>query len=297
MRGFAVSCSGSGEGACGTRSGVPERRRMNRESSVPGSGRPEQGGVPFDAGTPSIARVYDYWLDGKDNFAADREVAEQVRSVVPQVGRQVRDHRDFLVRAVTYVATQGITQFLDLGAGMPVSPSVHDTARAGNPGARVAYVDFDPVVISHASALLAGEGVAAVLADLRDPGTVLGSGTVRDLIDPGQPACVILNAVLHFLPARTAQDVTAEYIRGLAPGSYVIISTGRADDDDVWREFSGAYKAGQFYNHSREEVAGFFDGLELVSPGLTDASVWRAGWTVPGGRTDSVYVLAGVGRK
>jgi hypothetical protein len=251
----------------------------------------------FDTSRPNIARVYNYWLGGKDHYEADRVQAEQLLRIYPGIADAVRSNRQFVGRAVTWAAQEGIGQFIDLGAGLPAAPSVHETARAVLPGAHVAYVDNDPVVIAHASALLAtDDSVAAIPGDLRDPGAVLASEDLTAVIDLRRPACVILALVLHFSDAATAREITAGYISALAPGSCVVLSVG--GNDDPGGRAAATYTAGTLHTHSREEVAGFLDGLDLVEPGLSDARAWRPGW----GETlkpnpQAGYVLAAVGRK
>ena len=198
----------------------------------------------LDPKRPNIARVYNYWLGGSDNYAADREQAEQASfQIYPGIADAVRANRQFVGRAVTWAAREGIGQFIDLGAGLPASPSVHETARAVLPGAHVAYVDNDPVVISHARALLAtDDGVAAVPGDLRDPAAVLASEGLTEVIDIRRPACVILALVLHFSDAVTAREITAGYISALAPGSCVVLSVGGSDDPGG--RAAAAYTAG-----------------------------------------------------
>jgi O-methyltransferase involved in polyketide biosynthesis len=177
----------------------------------------------FDPATPNMARVYDYWLGGKDNFSADRAEAERLLGIYPPVRELVRENRAFIIRAVSWAARQGTGQFLDLGAGLPACPAVHQAARQVMPAATVAYADVDPVVLSHARALLAtSDGVSAVAADLRDPGAVLADPELRAVIDPTRPVCVIFGAVLHFMDAAAARAVTAGYARGMAPGSCLI---------------------------------------------------------------------------
>jgi SAM-dependent methyltransferase len=253
----------------------------------------------LDASRPNIARVYDYWLGGKDNFEADRAEAEKLLRIFPGLRQLVRENRQFIDRAVSWTAGQGITQFIDAGAGLPTSPSTHESARAVRPGARVAYVDNDPIVVSHARALLAGgsDDVAAVQADLRDPAGVLTNPELRTVIDPSRPVGLILAAVLHLMPVGPAAEIAAEYIRALAPGSYVIITMARYDDPVLGDKIMHEYSAGTFFNHSPEEAATFFRGLELVPPGLTSGKTWRAGMPEPGLPRGDVYALAGVGRK
>ena len=252
-----------------------------------------------DSRRPNIARVYDYWLGGKDNFEADRAEAEKLLLVFPGMRQLVRENREFIARAVNWTAGQGIGQFIDLGAGLPTSPATHESARAVRPDATVAYVDNDPMVVSHARALLAdgSDGLAALQGDLRDPAGILASPELLAVIDPGQPACLILAAVLHLMEAGPAAEVAAEYIRALAPGSYVIITTARYDDPVLGDRIVHEYSAGTFYNHSPQEAATFFRGLELIPPGLANGRTWRAGMSEPETPRGDVYALAGVGRK
>ncbi len=233
----------------------------------------------FDPSMPSIARIYDYLLDGKDNFAADREMAEKLLAVAPLTVEVTRENRQFLARAVTWAANQGITQFIDLGCGMPTAPNSHQTARAVAPGARVAYVDNDPVVLSHLHALAAkgDPGVTVVDGDVREPDTILRA--VAAGIDLAAPACLLMGYLLHFFTPDAARDLVARYVAALAPGSYVVLSAGRADGEAAKAGF-GAYSSGgtKVYNHSVPEFASFFGSLELVPPGVVDGREWRPDW-------------------
>ena len=156
---------------------------------------------------------------------------------------------------------------------------------------------YDPMVLSHARALLAGPGLAAVAADLRDPAAVLAARELRAVIDPAGPLCVILGAVLHFLDAGTAGEVAAGYTRLIAPGSCLVISCAVYDDEALAKRLAAEYTAGQFVNHSREEVKSFFVGLEMVGPGVTEAQTWRPWQPDPVLRRRDGHVLAGVARK
>jgi O-methyltransferase involved in polyketide biosynthesis len=209
----------------------------------------------------------------------------------------VKENRAFIAEAVTWAASKGIGQFLDLGAGLPATPAVHQSARAVLPGAQVAYVDRDPMVMSHARALLAAPGVTAVAADLRDPATMLADPELRAVIDPAEPVCVILGAILHFLDAGTAREVTAGYARLIAPGSCLVISCATYDDETLAKRLAAEYTAGQFVNHTREDIVSFFAGLELVGPGVTEAQTWRAWMPQPVLRHREGHVLAGVARR
>jgi len=231
----------------------------------------------FDPSRPNIARVYDYWLGGKDNFAADRELAEKIAQINPGVAAMVRDNRAFAVQAVTRAAEGGIDQFLDLGAGLPTRPSLDEAARAVNPAARVAYVDYDPVVVSHATALLASRpGITAAAADLTDPAAVLAHPAVREVIDPGRPVCVIMACTLHFLEAAAARAVTAAYMNHAAAGSQIVVSVVHIASARMLATPRSAYTAGTFVNHDQQEMAGWLAGWQLLPPGVTEARRWIA---------------------
>ena len=190
-------------------------------------------------------RVYDCWLGGKDHYAADRAEAERLLAIDPPLRDLVRENRAFVTQAVSWAARHGIGQFIDLGAGLPASPAVHQTARAVLPSTQIAYIDIDPVVLSHARALMAtSDGVAAVEADLRDPAAVLAHPELRAVIDLAEPVGVILGAVLHFLDADAARAVTAGYARLMAPGSCLAISCARYDDEALGKRLSAEYTAG-----------------------------------------------------
>jgi len=249
----------------------------------------------LDTSVPNMARVYNYWLGGKDHFAADRAEAERLLALYPPLPALARENRAFLITAAGWTARQGIGQFIDLGAGLPVSPSVHQAARAVLPAARVAYVDIDPVVLTHAVALLAtNDGVAAVDADLRDPAAVWGHQHLRAVIDLARPVCVILGAVLHFLDPDAACAVTAGYASLMAPGSCLVLSCARFEDEDLAKQLAQEYTAATWYNHSPADVAEFFDGMDLAGPGVTEARTWPNRPPEADDRTG--HVLAGVGR-
>ena len=249
----------------------------------------------LDTSAPNMARIYNYWLGGKDHFAADRAEADRLVALYPPLPALVRENRKFLIKAAGWAARQGIGQFIDLGAGLPVSPSVHQAARAVLPAARVAYVDTDPVVLTHAVALLAtGDGVTAVNADLRDPAAVWAHQDLRAVIDPARPTCVILGAVVHFLDPDAACAVTAGYASLMAPGSCLVLSCARFEDEELAKQLTQEYTAATWYNHSPADVAEFFDGLDLAGPGVTEARTWPKRPPEADDRTG--HVLAGVGR-
>jgi SAM-dependent methyltransferase len=251
----------------------------------------------FDPATPNIARVYDHWLGGKDNYAADRAEADRLVKLYPPLPALARENRAFLIKAVTWAARQGIGQFIDLGAGLPTSTSlpVHQAARAVLPAARIAYVDTDPVVVTHARALLAtDDGIAAVEADLTDPVAVLCARQTREVIDPAQPVCVILGAVLHFCDADAARQVTAGYRDLVAPGSCLVLSVARYDDQTLAGQLADEYHAARFVNHPAEDIASFFTGWQLTGPGATEARIWRPDATVSVRASRTGHIMAGV---
>ncbi|HEY3879963.1 MAG TPA: SAM-dependent methyltransferase [Trebonia sp.] len=252
----------------------------------------------FDPSVPSIARVYDYFLGGKDNFAADRALAGQQIAIAPLIPVMARENRQFLSRAVTWAAGQGIDQFIDLGCGMPTGPNTHESARAVLPAARVAYVDNDPVVLGHLDALTAkgNPGVTVVAGDIREPEQILGA--LGGGIDLGRPACLVLGYLLHFATADAARDLVAGYTAALAAGSCVVISVVHADSDAADEGFGGYSKSvAPVYNHSAADFARFFGPLELVPPGAVDARRWQPDWegSVALKKREG-YVLAAVAR-
>ncbi len=252
---------------------------------------------PFDPTKPNIARVYDYWLGGKDNFAPDRELAERLLDVYPLAAQMAQENRQFLGRAVAYVAGQGITQFIDVGAGLPTVLNTHDIAQHISPAARVAYVDNDPVVVSHARALLARDaGVVAVPGDMRHPGAILSDPALAALINLDQPTCVLLAGVLHFLEAGVARDVVTAFVKAVVPGSYLVVSVGTGDVAGGQR-FTSAYTAGTLHIHSHAQIARFLDGLELAGPGLVEARAWIEASARPRLEPREGTFLAAVARK
>jgi S-adenosyl methyltransferase len=257
----------------------------------------------FEAGIPNIARVYDALLGGKDNFATDREAALALTAAIPGAPRAARDNRAFLRRAVRYLAADaGISQFLDIGTGLPTQDNVHEIAQAVNPDARIVYADNDPVVVSHARAVLAKTpGVVAVDGDVQYPRELITRREVRATLDFSQPLAVLLIAVLHFLndmysPWSAVKAITDR----LAPGSYLVISHVTGDQIPA----GAAARAREIYRgalvqgaaRSRADIARFFDGLDLIPPGLADVAAWRSGRSnSPAARP--VLFWAGVGRK
>ena len=267
--------------------------------SAGASGTPGELLAPFDPTKPNVARAYDHLLGGKDSFPPDRELAERLVGLYPGVRQMVRENRRFLVRALDYVAAQAISQYADLGAGFPTSPAVHEIARRHDRTASVVYVDNDPVVLNHLRALAANgdDHIDAVAGDLAKPAAVMDAVQATGHIDWGQPVCLIAAMVLHFLDAATAREVTAAYIAGLAPGSHVIITVG-CGEPAIGEQITRTYDAAPVFNHTAEDVASFFTGLDLIKPGVADARAWKPGWQTPAPfQQRPGQVLAGIGAK
>jgi hypothetical protein len=255
----------------------------------------------IDVSIAHPARIYDFLLGGKDNYAADRAVAEQMLAINPEAAPSARRNREFILRAVRAMVEElGIDQIVDLGTGIPTAPTVHGVARAINPEVVVAYVDNDPIVLAHDRALLAVEpGVVTVLGDLTDPPSVLDAPEINELIDWSRPVGMIMAAVFHFVPPERAPErVVAAYRDRMAPGSAVAISmltsTGAVADD--MEQAKRQYRATQGLTfRSRDEVAAFFAGFEPVEPGLVDPAAWRPTQVPPTETVGSRHFLAGVG--
>jgi O-methyltransferase involved in polyketide biosynthesis len=254
----------------------------------------------FTTAKANVARMYAYWLGGKDSFEADRTAADSVLVKFPEVADVARANRAFLARAVRHVARQGVGQFVDFGAGLPDSPNVHEVAREHVPDARVVYVDHDPVVLSHARALLAtDENIGVVAGDLRSPALALADSVLGRMMGNGEPVCVILGSVLHFLTPNQADAAVAWFRRWMAPGSYLVISAGTSTgtDPELLRQLQTAVRASApVTGRTAGEIAAWFDGLALVRPGVVDVWAWRPGTLVWPVRSRA-RILAGVGRK
>jgi hypothetical protein len=264
---------------------------------------PAGEGVLFDTNRAHMARVYDFWLDGKDNYAADRAVAEQVAAVYPDVQLAVRAQRAFLTRAVHFlVAEAGIRQFLDIGTGLPSANNTHQVAQRAAPQSRVVYVDNDPIVLAHARALLTSspEGATAYIdADLRATSEILKQAA--DVLDFGQPVAVMLLGILQGIPDREEPGAIVGRLMDAVPsGSYLAISQIAGDvaaeevAEGVQRYNDQAAVPVAARTHA--EVSRFFAGLELIEPGVVQVHRWRPGaGDLGSGRDLAIY--AGVGRK
>jgi hypothetical protein len=246
----------------------------------------DQPGQPpqIDTSVASIARIYDYWLGGKDNFKADREAAELMIQQYPDIVTGVRKNRAFLGRAVHYLAAEaGIRQFLDIGTGLPSSNNTHEVAQRAAPDARIVYVDNDPIVLSHAQALLTStpEGACAYIdADIRDTGKILKDAA--NVLDFSRPVAICLIMVLQFVPD---EDDPVSIVRALVDaipsGSYLTVAHPASDVDQhvgpALRQLSTRMGGTRAVPRSHQEVSRFFDGLEMVEPGLVQLHRWRPG--------------------
>lgn len=242
--------------------------------------RPDWAPGEIDLDRPSAARVYDYYLGGSHNVAADREMAREAIAMWPELPLVMQANRAFLRRAVRYCIEQGVRQFLDIGSGIPTVGNVHEVAQQAASDARVVYVDVDPVAVSHSRALLAGNDLATVVqADLRTPDRVLGDPDVRALLDFDQPVAVLLVAVLHFVPDDDHPGaLVARLIESLAPGSFLVISHASQDGQpDRIAEHRALYSrtATPMTMRNRDEVTALFGRCELVEPGVVFLPQWR----------------------
>jgi len=239
-------------------------------------------GIDINVAHP--ARRYDYWLGGKDNFAADRASGDAVAEAFPTIRTAVVENRRFLRRTVAHlVAEAGIDQFLDIGTGIPAADNTHEVAQQIDPGARIVYVDNDPIVLAHARALLTStrpEGATAYIdADLREPGKILGDRALADTLDLSRPVALMLIAVLHFVFDEDGPyETVRQLVDALAPGSYLVMSHTTNDllpPDVRARVESVTVSQGGYRPRSREEFTRFFDGLDLVAPGIVPIGDWR----------------------
>ena len=262
---------------------------------------PTDASPDIDTTVPSVARVYDAILGGKDNFAVDRVVAEEAMRAMSDGGNGARLNRAALGRAVRYMADRGVTQFLDLGSGLPTAQNTHQIAQGVNPEARVVYVDNDPSVSVHGRALLTGDdSTVVVLADVRSPDELLALPSIAGFLDLSQPVGLILSAVIHHLnDDEDPHGIVARYREALAPGSYLQLThfcdespEARANSEVLTRSL------GRGQVRSRGEIASFFDGLDLVPPGIVFLPWWRPDGPVDSPPTaGSMLMLAGVGKK
>ncbi|WNI18690.1 SAM-dependent methyltransferase [Actinacidiphila sp. ITFR-21] len=257
----------------------------------------------IDTSRPHPARMYDYFLGGRDNYEVDREAAHGILEVAPEVPASARANRDFLGRAVRFLAESGIRQIIDIGTGIPTSPNTHELAHAVSPEVRVAYVDNDPIVATHAGARLTGTGnTGFFLGDMREPRTILDHPTIGKLIDFDEPVALMLVSVLHFVTdAEDPAGMIAAYRDALPPGSLLVLShaTGDFHQDHVG-EVLEIYKraTASLTARSHAEVKALFDGFELLDPGLVQVPLWRPDGPPPEpSEVRRISVYGGVGRK
>jgi hypothetical protein len=257
-----------------------------------------------DTRLPHSARVYDYWLGGKDNFATDRDAAEEAIAANPGIVADVRANRAFLTRSVRYLAGEcGVSQFLDIGTGLPAASNTHQVAQAADPAARVVYVDNDPVVLTHARALLTSGPAGRcdyVYADLRDQATILraAAGT----LDLSRPVAVLLLLVLHLIPdADDPHLVVSSLLAVLPAGSYLVLAHPASDVRtdavaEMTRRMNQRLGGTMATMRDRAAISRFFSGLELIEPGVVQPQQWRPGPAEPGGPAE-VTAWCGVARK
>lgn len=237
--------------------------------------------IDLNLTTPQPARVYDYLLGGAVNHAADRELADRVRQAFPLVTAAAWANRRFLGRAVSHLAQRGIDQFLDIGAGIPVQPYLHEVARQVLPDARVLYVDSDPTVLAFAAVLLADTPrgrTACVQADVTDPAALLSHPTVHAILDFSRPVAVCLGAVLHHVPdEHNPRRIVATFRGALAPGSALILTHATADLDPNAAAAAEVYRQAGITLHLRDraQVTALFDGWSLLDPGVSSTCLWR----------------------
>jgi len=257
--------------------------------------------VPFDTSVAHIARVYDYWLGGKDNFAADREAAEQAIAANPSVPAGVRANRAFLARAVRYLAAErGIRQFLDLGTGIPTADNTHEVAQSIAPDSRIVYVDNDPVVLLHARSLLTSDPAGTadyVDADVRETGKILSAA--RRTLDFSRPVAVMTLLVLHLIPdSDDPYGIVSTLMDAMPAGSYLVMTHVAADiEPEAMAEMAKRLNRLVAEKGTMRDKAGvtrFFDGLELVEPGIVQPQRWRPAGPVP---DVNVTAWCGVARK
>lgn len=259
---------------------------------------------PIDNGVPHSARIYDYWLGGKDNFAADRAVAEALMTAIPTVRSMAAENRHFVHRAARYLAGKaGVRQFLDIGTGIPTRPNLHEVAQQVAPETRVVYVDNDPIVLAHARALMISseQGRSEYIhADMRQPEMILNHRTLREVLDLDQPVALTMIAILMLL--NDADDPWRKVrvlMDALPSGSYVAIThpTGDFNPEAVKAAVASAVDSGMtLVPRSRDEVARFFEGWELVEPGIVPVMAWQPDDGEPAD-PHAAYYWAGVARK
>ncbi|MDH6220732.1 SAM-dependent methyltransferase [Streptomyces pseudovenezuelae] len=266
--------------------------------------RPAWAPRSIDISVPSVSRIYDYYLGGSHNFEVDREAARKAMDFLPGLPKIMQANRAFMRRAVRFALDEGITQFLDIGSGIPTFGNVHEVAQSARPGAHVVYVDHDPVAVAHSQAVLAGnEDADVVAADLRKPQEILASAEVQRLIDVNRPVALLLVAILHFVEDEDSPyEAVAQLRDALAPGSLLILTHASyegiplpperaAGTVDVYKDIRNP-----LIMRSREEIARFFEGYDMVEPGLVPMPHWRPETALEDEDPYAFSGFAGVGR-
>lgn len=249
-----------------------------------------------DGERPNAARMYDYFLGGKDNYAVDRELARKLLKKRPEVAVVARENRRFLGRAVRYLAAEcGVRQFIDIGTGIPARGNTHEVARSAAPDSRVVYVDNDPVVLAYARALLARDAsTVAVRADLREPETILDAPAVRGLIDFTEPVALLFVAVLHFIQDEDGPyDLVARYRDAVPAGSYLVVSHAEDNPNNAAAKATYSKSTSQAAWRDRPAIERFFTGWDVLDPGVVYVHEWRP----TGDEEPSDLGLCGVGHK
>ncbi|MEV4335415.1 SAM-dependent methyltransferase [Streptomyces sp. NPDC049597] len=267
--------------------------------------RPAWAPQSIDISVPSVSRIYDFYLGGSHNFEADREAARKAMRFMPGLPKIMQANRAFMRRAVHYAVGEGISQFLDIGSGIPTFGNVHEVARAADPEARVVYVDHDAVAVAHSQNLLFGDERSDVIcADLRKPRQILDSPEVTGLLDLERPVALLLVAVLHFLEDEDdPYAAVAELRDALAPGSLLVVTHASYEGIPVPEDVAGG--AVSVYDEirnplvmrTREQIAAFFEGYDMVEPGLVAMPHWRPDTPVDQEDPYAFSGFSGVGRK
>ncbi|MER6173066.1 SAM-dependent methyltransferase [Streptosporangium sp. NPDC001681] len=268
-----------------------------------GEGMGEQEDVPagIDPNTPSVARMYDYYLGGKDNFASDRAAAEQFMRVVPGIREMTRANRAFLSRVVDLLVRQGVRQFLDIGSGLPTQDNVHQVAHRIAPDTRVVYVDNDPIVLVHGRALLEDNHLTSVVqGDMREPEKLLTDPQIESAVDFTQPVAVLLISMLHFIPddALVAHIITTIRER-LAPGSHLIVTHAfeanvSAEVHEAGQQVYRSTSAGALTSRGPEQLAELLSGMELLEPGIVPVEAWRSEYNEYGEKITVDFTKPGI---
>ncbi|MFW6691461.1 SAM-dependent methyltransferase [Streptomyces sp. MAR4 CNX-425] len=262
----------------------------------------ERRSAPIDQSVPHSARMWDYWLGGKNHYAADRAAGDAVKELFPGIVVDARQQRAFLRRAVRFLVREaGVRQFLDLGSGLPTNDNTHEVAQRVDPACRIVYVDNDPIVLAHAQGLLtsAAAGACAYLdGDVRDIGRVLGQAA--QTLDFTEPVGVMMLGIFGNIPDDDrVRDIRAAVLEAVCPGSYLVVSDGDTTDParlHAVEEFNRDNPGREYTNRDVEQIAAYFDGLELVEPGVVSTPLWRPD-PAAAGAPEKAAIHCGVARK